>query len=167
MGVGLGMGVPYQPVHVQRLGFARINLDLGLMLKLLLLVWVLSQGGGSQRMALLIAVAIAYYLYHTGLARVQYVQVGENRQQQQQAQQPQQPQPPQQQQPQARANQQENGEDNNNRAGQAPEGHHPPGVIGEIFGFFAPLVCSLLPSWQPPENAHVRPQPQQGQGNID
>jgi len=161
---GMGVGGPFvQPVHFQRVGFARINIDFGLIVKLILLVYVLSQGGGSERMAILMALAIAYYLYQTGMARFQFVrfgapnaqpQPGQAQPAQQQNQQPQQP--PQQGQVPA-APQRADGE--------APQGggnenvYHQHGVVGEILGFFVPLVCSLFPSWQPPEN--IRPPPAQ------
>jgi len=160
---GMGAGGPFvQPVHFQRVGFARINIDFGLIFKLILLVYVLSQGGGSERMAILMALAIAYYLYQTGMARFQFVRFGApNGQQPQQApaqplqQQNQQPQQPQQQ-GQVPPVPQAQGADREPAQG-AHEGrnenmYHQQGVVGEILGFFVPLVCSLFPSWQPPEN---------------
>lgn len=45
-----------------QVGVARINIDAGLILRLLVLVYFFSQGGGSERVAILISLAIAYYL---------------------------------------------------------------------------------------------------------
>jgi hypothetical protein len=46
-----------------------IQIDFGLLLKLAFGVYLLSQGGGEQRLAFLIACAIAIYIYTTGIGR--------------------------------------------------------------------------------------------------
>jgi len=165
MAMGVGVGGPYGvPPQVHRVGFARINIDFSLIIKLMLLVYFFGQGGGSERTAILVALAIAYYLYQTGIAR--FVRVAPNVPQNAQQAQPGHVQAP----GNGQGNAQRNVEPDRENVGQnnmqqqndrnEQNVHNPVGIMGEIVSFFVAFVCSLFPSWQPPENINRRQQPQ-------
>eukprot|EP01122_Echinamoeba_exundans_P014894 TRINITY_DN685_c0_g2_i2.p1 TRINITY_DN685_c0_g2~~TRINITY_DN685_c0_g2_i2.p1 ORF type:complete len:344 (-),score=83.62 TRINITY_DN685_c0_g2_i2:57-1088(-) len=152
----------------------RININFSLIFKLALLVFVLGQGGGSERMAFLIAGAIFIYIWQQRNAVVnQNVDPDQDpaiQQAQQQAQQQQQQPPAQQNPPDAPAAPP--------AAGAVPpspfsrfvnyDWREQGGIVGQVFGFFVPFFCSLVPSWQPnwPDYqawVHQRQQQQQQQ----
>jgi len=156
-------GAPQVQIH--QIGVARLNIDLSLILKLIFLVFILGQGGGPERLGFLTALAICYYLYQTGVARIIRVQqppADPHQPQQPQQQQPQQQQPqPQQQQPQQADGQPANPAGSPQQQ-PPPLFYQRPGATGEILGFVVPLFCSLFPSWQIPEHHH-RNQPNENQ----
>eukprot|EP01121_Diplochlamys_sp_Union-15-3_P013478 TRINITY_DN4186_c0_g1_i1.p1 TRINITY_DN4186_c0_g1~~TRINITY_DN4186_c0_g1_i1.p1 ORF type:complete len:379 (-),score=66.90 TRINITY_DN4186_c0_g1_i1:67-1134(-) len=124
------------------------GLNFNLIVKLLLLVYLFSQGGSNWKIVIMSIVAFFIYLYQTGrlriLARV-YVA------------------------PPARANNDgvnnnNNQENVNNNVNVAPQTQRQ-GVIGEILGFFLPLVYSLFPNWEPTDL--VPPRPGRDNDNAD
>lgn len=145
--------VPYaQAPQVHQFGVA-MNLDVSLIVKLIFLVYLLGRGS-PERLGLLTAVAICYYLYQTGVAR--FVRLGGPQQQ---------PAAP----PGDQGAAQNQGQNNEAAAPAQPNLvnsliYHRQGVVGEVLRFVVPLFCSIFPSWHPtPDMRHPpnEPQPQQ------
>jgi hypothetical protein len=165
-----------------------ININVSLVFKLLLMVYVLSQGGTTQRTLFLAIGALAIYLYQTGLLPMRAVNIV-----------PGVPQPPNNNANNNNAPNNNNGPNNNNPApnnnaapnaanNNAPNNNgpnndnnnpapnnnapnpnlpvpyrQPPGLWGEIHGFFVPFFYSLFPSWNPDDIHGVLQQHMQDQ----
>lgn len=122
-----------------------INIEISMIIKLAVLVYVLSQGGSVERMFVLAAIAIAYYLYTRGRANPQNNPAGANNNNAQPAG--------------AAAQNQPGAAAPSPRNDSVPDFYYSTTLRGELTRFFVPLVMSLLPSWRLPNLQ--RPQPQQ------
>lgn len=167
-------GVQQRAHHHPHIHFhaARVfHIDLGLIAKLILLVYILSRGGGEERLAILITAAIGYYMcetpffpsfsftftFHLFVANFNRYQAGLMRHLALQA-----PPPRQQPQQQAQANRPAN-EEGNEGAGNVGNARNVEraelpfwarregGLAGEVLAFVVPLVLSINPSWRLPE----------------
>jgi len=128
----------------------RININLSLIVKLLILVYVLSQGGSTQRFLLLFLGALLIYLYQTGVLPIFRTFNAP---------------PPQQQ---NIANNNNNNNNNNIGTGIQPQAFRQrPGLYGEIHGLVVPFFYSLFPTWDPDDIHGVLAQQRQQQQQDD
>jgi len=129
------------PMHQHRHAARIVAIDFGLILKLCLGVYLLSQGGGQERFAFLVAVAIATYIYFAGVGRrVEFDENGNEI-------------------PQNNINAPNNNNGNNNNEANAPNVNTLPfwareergSFLTQIAAFFIPLFLSISPYWKLPD----------------
>jgi len=159
LGGGGGAAVGGAPPHLRAAGPAVIaarviQIDFSLLLKLAFGVYLLSQGGGEQRLAFLIACAIAIYIYMAGVGR--RVELDENGN-------PVDPPPAAPQQvannDNNNANQNNNNNDNNPAQARAAAVDALPfwareergGFVSQLSAFFIPIILSVNPHWHLPD----------------
>jgi hypothetical protein len=131
----------FPPMHQHRHVARIVAIDFGLILKLCLGVYLLSTGGGQERLAFLVAIAIATYIYFAGIGRrVEFDENGNEI-------------------PQNDNNGANNNPGANNNDAIAPNVNALPfwareergPVLTQISAFFIPLFQSLSPYWKMPD----------------